>query len=297
MRCFVEVTNTFQETSMPQVLVLILSVLFSSFLAHQTIAVEGKAGIHSDVRVQGSVLEPRKLEPSETEIRRRIKLPTGFAFSVFARDLVNPRIMAVSDAGHVYVSRRSENDVVLLKDEDGDGAGEKKLAVATRPGLHGIAITGSTMYLVANKDLYRGDIQNDGTLGELTKLVRDLPDAGQHRNRTIGVGLDEMLYVSVGSTCNECEESNPENATMLRLSPDGQMRTIYASGLRNTIGLAWHPATRELFGMDHGTTRADQLDTLDRSHPSATHRTTITSRYSPSTQCLTSSRAHHVRSC
>ena len=171
---------------------------------------------------------------------------------MFARDLVNPRILAVSEDGQVYVSRRSENDVLLLKDSDRDGRADEKITVATKPGLHGIAITGRTMFLVANKDLYKAEIQGDGKLGELTRLISDLPDAGQHRNRTIGVGPDGMLYVSVGSTCNECEESNPENATLLRLSQDGKMRTIFASGLRNTIGFAWHPATGELFGMDHG---------------------------------------------
>jgi glucose/arabinose dehydrogenase len=61
-----------------------------------------------------------------------------------------------------------------------------------------------------------------------------------------------MLYISVGSTCNACDETGPEHATILRAKPDGTARVIYASGLRNTIGFAWHPSTRELWGMDHG---------------------------------------------
>ena len=86
----------------------------------------------------------------------------------------------------------------------------------------------------------------------MTMLVGDLPDAGQHPNRTIAFGPDGMLYISVGSTCNACNESNPENATLLRASPDGKSRTIFATGLRNTIGFGWHPTTGELWGMDHG---------------------------------------------
>ncbi|MET0319950.1 MAG: YbhB/YbcL family Raf kinase inhibitor-like protein, partial [Duganella sp.] len=61
-----------------------------------------------------------------------------------------------------------------------------------------------------------------------------------------------MLYISAGSTCNVCNESNPENATLLRASPDGKQRTIFATGLRNTIGYDWHPRTGELWGLDHG---------------------------------------------
>ena len=65
-------------------------------------------------------------------------------------------------------------------------------------------------------------------------------------------GPDGMLYISVGSTCNACNESNAENATVLRATPDGKSRTIFASGLRNTIGFDWNRQTGELWGLDHG---------------------------------------------
>ena len=56
----------------------------------------------------------------------------------------------------------------------------------------------------------------------------------------------------MGSTCNACDEDNPENATLIQLNTDGSGRQVVARGLRNTIGFDWHPATKELFGMDHG---------------------------------------------
>ncbi|MFL6546582.1 MAG: YbhB/YbcL family Raf kinase inhibitor-like protein, partial [Candidatus Udaeobacter sp.] len=56
----------------------------------------------------------------------------------------------------------------------------------------------------------------------------------------------------VGSTCNECAEPNGENATILRSSLDGKQRSVFASGLRDTIGWGWQPQTGELWGMDHG---------------------------------------------
>jgi glucose/arabinose dehydrogenase len=62
-----------------------------------------------------------------------------------------------------------------------------------------------------------------------------------------------MLYLTVGSTCNCCIEKNPENATILRVQPDGSRRKIFARGLRNTIGFGWHPKTQEMWGMDHGS--------------------------------------------
>lgn len=159
----------------------------------------------------------------------------------------------MADDGSIYVSRREQGDVLLLKDADGDGKadGEPKV-VATRPGTHGIAIKGKKFYLATVKEVFSADIKPDGGLGPLTMIVGDLPDSGQHPNRVVEVGPDGMLYLSVGSTCNACSESNPENAAMLRMSPDGKSRTIFASGLRNTIGYDWHPQTGELWGLDHG---------------------------------------------
>ncbi|QRK11590.1 PQQ-dependent sugar dehydrogenase [Archangium violaceum] len=76
-------------------------------------------------------------------------------------------------------------------------------------------------------------------------------DGGQHNNRTLAFGPDCRLYVSVGSTCNACPESNPEHATLLRVDPSTGSRSVFARGLRNTIGFAWHPTTGHLWGMDH----------------------------------------------
>jgi glucose/arabinose dehydrogenase len=95
-------------------------------------------------------------------------------------------------------------------------------------------------------------VERDGTLGTLRAIAGGLPDAGQHPNRTIAVGPDQKLYLSVGSTCNACREPNPESATLVRMEKSGEGRRVFASGLRNTIGFAWHPVTGRLWGLDHG---------------------------------------------
>ncbi len=60
------------------------------------------------------------------------------------------------------------------------------------------------------------------------------------------------MYVSVGSSCNVCEEQDPRRAAILRFQPDGSQAEIYASGLRNTVGFDWHPLTKQLYGVDNG---------------------------------------------
>lgn len=204
----------------------------------------------ADVTIISHVLEPEKL-PIKKHLKH-VRLPPGFSVNVFADNLVNPRMIAVANDGTVYVTRRDVGDVLMLKDINGDGVADEQRTVARRPGMHGITIDGSTMYLVTVKDVYRTSIQPDGSLSPLEHLVDDLPDGGQHPNRTIDMGPDGKLYISVGSSCNACSETNPEHATMLQMEPDGSSRKIFASGLRNTVGFGFEPNTRELFGMDHG---------------------------------------------
>lgn len=229
----------------------LLKVLLASVLmvaAGSSAALAQKTGEASVVAFTGHVLEPAKAQLPDLS---QLKVPDGFKVSVFAKDLINPRMMAVADDGTIYVTRRSVGDVVMLRDADADGSAEIRKVVANRPQMHGIAIDGDAVYLVTVNDVYRSKIKPDGTFETLERIIDDLPDSGQHPNRTLQVGPDKMLYISVGSTCNACTESSPESATILRASSDGTKRAVFASGLRNTIGFGWHPATGTMIGADH----------------------------------------------
>jgi len=215
-------------------------------------AVSAQQGDGTNVSIPSTIFKPAKVEATPARIAA-LKAPPGFSVTAFATGLKNARILAVALNGDVYLSRRDQGDVLLLRDANGDGKADgAPITVASRAGAHGLAIRDNKLYLVTVKELFVADILGDGRLGELKLLVGDLPDSGQHPNRTIAFGPDGMLYLSVGSTCNVCNESNPENATILRITPDGQQRTIFATGLRNTIGFGWQPQTGELWGFDHG---------------------------------------------
>jgi Raf kinase inhibitor-like YbhB/YbcL family protein len=218
-------------------------------LAPMAVAQQGDG---TEIQITTNVFKPNKVQPTSDRIGQ-LKLPDGFKVQSFAKGLGNSRIIAVSKKGDVYVSRREEGDVLLLKDANGDGKADgPPVQVASRAQTHGLAIKDNKLYLVTVKEVFVADIKEDGTLGELTMIIGDLPDAGQHPNRVMAFGPDGMLYISVGSTCNACNESNAENATILRSTPDGKSRTIFASGLRNTIGFDWNRRTGELWGLDHG---------------------------------------------
>ncbi|MEZ0541912.1 PQQ-dependent sugar dehydrogenase [Fibrella arboris] len=205
----------------------------------------------TSAQVVGNVFEPALVPATDARVAQ-LRVPAGFTIAKYADSLGKPRQLAVSPAGYVYVTNREAGTVTLLRDTNGDGKADQKRVVATIKSVHGITINNGQMYLATIKEVFRAPINGDGTLGNLQQLINNLPDAGQHPNRTLAIGPDGLLYITVGSTCNACAEPNPEHATMLRANADGSNRTVFASGLRNTIGFGWHPQTKELYGFDHG---------------------------------------------
>jgi Raf kinase inhibitor-like YbhB/YbcL family protein len=227
---------------------LIALALVASIGSNRALAQQGDG---TNVGWQVHVFKPAKVEATPDKVAQ-IKAPPGFKVTLFATGLKNARVLAVAPNGNIYLSRRDQGDVLLLRmDAKGEQQGTPTI-VAHRSGAHGLAVHENKLYIATVKQLFVADIQSDGNLGPLKLLIKDLADAGQHADRTIAFGPDGQIYMSVGATCNACNEDNPENATMLRITPDGKTRRIFATGLRNTIGFDWNPATGELWGLDNG---------------------------------------------
>jgi Raf kinase inhibitor-like YbhB/YbcL family protein len=201
-----------------------------------------------------NTVEVAQMEPTMARIKN-LQAPAGFTVTKFA-EMYNPRVIVTRPNGDVYISQREAGTLVLLRDTNKDGRADVQKVIATRKWMHGIAIRGNTMFFMTIRDLYRAPILKDGTLGKITQIANDFPDAGQHPNRTLNFGPDGKLYISVGSTTNAANEPNEENATMIVADSNGRNRRVFASGLRNTIGFGWHPTTKRFWGWDHG------IDTL-----------------------------------
>jgi glucose/arabinose dehydrogenase len=199
-----------------------------------------------------NTMYPQHLDFNETMVSR-LKVPAGFKISISATGLGKPRIMALAEDGSIYITRRDVGDVLLISDKDGDGRYETlKTVWAAFPDVHGITIHDGWLYLASSTTLKRGKLGSDGMVSDTSTLIKDLPDGGQHDNRMIAFGGDGKLYMTVGSDCNDCGETNKELATMLTMNADGTGRKIFARGLRNTIGFDWQPGTKEIWGCDNG---------------------------------------------
>jgi glucose/arabinose dehydrogenase len=207
-------------------------------------------------------LRPEEV-PFDSDAFNSLTLPEGFSINVYRSGLGQARMLAVH-GDHVYVTQPQQGNVMRLGDDNADGSAEVgEVVAANLPLVHGIAFHEDEVYLANVHGVFHGTVAADGSFGTLTEIISDLPDGGQHPLRTLGVGPDSLLYISVGSDCDACEESNPEHATLLRSTLAGQpasARTILATGLRNTIGFGWHPLTDALWGMDQGSDwRGDDL--------------------------------------
>jgi len=214
-----------------------------------------------------------------------LQLPPGFSIHVFARlnpggsDFFRgPRFMAFSPAGDLYLSLGRDNKVVMLPDRNHDGVADEIVTVADHMNApQGLAFIDNKLY-VANQDGVV-KLQPDG----VKQIISNLPSGG-HTLKTVKLGPDGFLYVSVGSSCNVCDEADPLRASILRYTmegiPAGALTTygrhapnpIWATGLRNSQDYVWHPVTGEMYATNDGADmRADKkgaaaLDDLPPEH-------------------------------
>ncbi len=188
-----------------------------------------------------------------------LDLPEGFSVSIFAEGLTDPRVMTYGPDGNLWVSVPSDGKVISLKDEDGDGKAEIHLVVAEnldRP--HGLAVrcTEKCEVYVAETDqvaVYDFDGKNSKLVNK--RKIIDLPSGGGHSTRTImfmPAPEDHRLLVSVGSSCNVCNEADDRRAKVLIMNADGTDMREFARGLRNSVFMAIHPVNGRIWATEMG---------------------------------------------
>jgi glucose/arabinose dehydrogenase len=184
-----------------------------------------------------------------------IALPPGFGIVVFAEELSGPRMMALGPDGALYVAERGADRIVRLPDADGDGLADGVETVAgdlTRPSSIAFHQDGSLYVGETTRILRLSDPDGDGVYQEREVIIDGLPSGG-HSTRTVLLSPDGAhLYVSVGSSCNVCAEEDERRAAIVRYNPDGSDEEIYATGLRNAVGITFRPGTDELWATNNG---------------------------------------------
>lgn len=181
-----------------------------------------------------------------------IKVPPGFETGLFAR-VPGARSLALGPPGVVFVGTRGEGKVYAVRDADGDGRADEVLTLA-----EGLAQPNGVAFLKGN--LYVAEINRilrfDDITGRLTdppepRVIYDgLPTEIYHGWRYIAFGPRGLLYVTIGAPCNVCDREG--YGKIIRMRPDGSGVEDFAHGVRNSVGLDWHPETGVLWFTDNG---------------------------------------------
>ncbi len=206
--------------------------------------------------------------------------PPGFKVTKFADALDNPRWIYEGPNGDIFISESntilkglkklgaklsrkiktqnygtSRGRITLFRDEDKDGVYEKRYVFAE--GLNqpfGMLILGQHFYVADTDALLRfGFIQGDTSLKTAGEKIVSLPAGGYNNHWTrniISNKKGDKIYISVGSASNVGEHGmkyEERRANILEVNLDGTNERIYASGLRNPVGMDWAPGSDALW--------------------------------------------------
>jgi glucose/arabinose dehydrogenase len=190
--------------------------------------------------------------------RFTLNLPAGYQIRVAAEGLRRVRFMAAAPDGRLFATdlyNRTDNSrgrVYALEDFDPEGRRFRKVT----PYLSGLRNPNSIafytdpsgaqwLYVALTDRLVRyryeaGSSQPNAkpeVLATFPDYGLDYKYGGWHLTRTIAIGSGGKIYVSVGSSCNACEEKEEIRASVVEMSADGSNRRFFAHGLRNAVGM------------------------------------------------------------
>ncbi len=238
-------------------LVLTILILLIGSVAACALLLPEEYVVNADL---GHLLFGRGVEaPSPDVVEERLRAPDGHHVAVWAEGVPNARLLRFTPAGDLMVSQpRLGRILLVLGDRDADGRSDGQrvlLEGLDRP--HGLDLRQGRLVVAEASTVTRYELEESGpgtarVVGEPVRLVEGLPEGGNHWSRTVRYGPDGDLYLSIGSSCNVCEEKDPRRAALLRFEPDGSGAEIHASGLRNAVGFDWQPGTNALYATDNG---------------------------------------------
>jgi len=185
----------------------------------------------------------------------KIDLPEGFEIRYYAKNVENARSLSRSPGGTLFVGTRSAGYVYALRDEDGDHNAEKKFVLDKDLEMpNGVAFKDGDLYVATvNQILRYKNIENRLSNPPEPEIIYDgYPTDRSHGWKYIAFGPDGKLYVPVGAPCNICESKDAVYASITTFDIETKKREIFANGVRNTVGFAWHPSSKDLWFTENG---------------------------------------------
>jgi glucose/arabinose dehydrogenase len=227
-------------------------MVVSSFAQAQTPAPSWAQGRPPDR--ESSPLKPHAPRPTPTPGKEiplsKVKLPPGFKIELWAEGVANARSLALGSKGTVFVGTRQRGDVYAVVDRG--GSREVKTIAKGLNTPNGVAFKNGTLYVAEINRILRYDgIENRLDNPPEPKVLTDaLPKDLPHGWKFLAVGPDGWLYFNIGAPCNICVPAYT-HANISRIHPESGVLETYAMGVRNSVGMDWHPLTKELWFTEH----------------------------------------------
>lgn len=191
-----------------------------------------------------------------TAVGQRITVPDGFSIGLYADNVENARLLTFTRSGDLLVANTNLDQIVLLeRDVNGDGkADSQRVLIDQLNGPNGMDFLDDWLYIAETDAIGRikFDHVNGTTIGDYQRIVTGLPAGENHWRKTLRFGPDGKMYVTMGSSCNVCEEEDERRGTMVRYNSDGSNEEIFARGLRNSAGFDWSPVDGQIYATDNG---------------------------------------------
>jgi len=183
-----------------------------------------------------------------------ILLPEGFSAYAIAAGFFRPTSIALAGDGIIYIAQR-HGTVQRITDTDADGLFESSTSfVETSGEITGVLASpdGGLYVSKTGSLLLVHDTNGDGAADTSEEVVTDLPH-GRHQNNGVVIGpFDGKLYLTNGTTCDDCDEPDERSGAVLQANADGSDARVFASGLRNPYDLAFDAQGR-LWATDNGS--------------------------------------------
>lgn len=190
--------------------------------------------------------------------KRSVRLPKGYRLELLTTALEQPRLMTFAANGDLFIGSRSGKVYRLPPPYT-----TPQLLVTLNDYPHSVALRDGEILIAQTNGLYRAPYQVGQTkiAVEDVRLLASLPGGGGHNSRSVAIGPDKRVYLSLGIASNCSDQyldpsyafSNRRGGILvLREADGGASWETFASGFRNPIGFAWHPVTREMYASNNG---------------------------------------------
>jgi glucose/arabinose dehydrogenase len=182
----------------------------------------------------------------------KLRVPEGFKIEVWAEGVPEARSLTLGDKGTVFVANRNLSNVYAIV--DAGGKREVKTLLKGQKVPNGVVFDKGTLYVAERHRITRYDdiesrLDNPGA-GKVVIDNLDPTNQPGHFWKYLAMGPDGKLYFNIGSPQNITMPSYNE-AAIVRVDPATGVLENYAQGVRNSVGMAFHPETRQLWFTDH----------------------------------------------